>query len=361
MFVGGNKQMSFGGVYGVITTKLLGEAYKRRNGPKRIFAYNVPCTYIISREKTFFHKIMEPMAAQDRYFYEVIEEDKPCHLYIDLDVDLTKYPSIDVHDVKEMVCDHVEFGLRGMDLEVEEKMVADSSNEKKGSLHIIYRLKNRLWRNNAHVGAFMRSCMQRRVKNIPPDYEVWSLFVDMCVYSRNRLFRMVGCTKKHENRVKWIKGETFNYKNWLKSLIQPLHYSDELIIEANEPDGTPAQYMGARSTRLPFDYEPTVKGKLVNFANAISPVRGISYCPMFRTWSINLQKRDCLFKKARHSKNTMYLVIYRKDQSYRFKCWNQKYECCKSGATDKLPLPEDIGDIMKKYNQFPISPSINIG
>ncbi len=346
----------FSGVHGVITTNLLGEAYKRRNGPKRIFAYNVPCTYIVAREKTFFHKIMEPMAAENRYFYEVIEEGKPCHMYIDLDVDLTKYPSIDVHTVKEMVCSHVESGFKQMDLEIEEKLVAGSSNEKKGSLHIIYRLKNRLWQNNAHVGAFMRCCMERRVKNIPEDYEMWSLFVDMCVYSRNRLFRMAGCTKKHENRVKWVEGEPFNYKNWLKSLIQPMH-RDELIIETNEPDGSPAVYMGAKSARLPFDYEPVVKEKLLHFANTIAAVRGISYCPMFRTWSINLQKNDCIFKKARHGKNTMYLVVCRHDQTFRIKCWNKKYDCCINGATDKIPLPEDIAKIMKTYNDFPISPS----
>lgn len=351
----------FSGVYGVITTNMLDEAYKRRNGPKRIFAYNVPCTYIVAREKTFFKKIMEPMAAGDRFFYEVIEEDKPCHLYIDIDVDLETYPSIDVHMVKDMVCGHVEFGLRAMEIEIEKVLVADSSNNKKGSLHILYRLKNKLWRNNAHVGAFMRSCMERRVKMIPEDYEMWRMFVDMCVYSRNRLFRMTGCTKKHQNRIKWIKGQAFNYENWLNSLVQPLFFDNYEIIEANEPDGSPAVYIGAKTGQLTLaNLDSTVKEKLLEFARTISPVRGISYCPAYGTWSINLETKDCIFKRGRHQKNTMYIVVYEEDQTYRMKCWNEKYPCCIEGMKEKLALPDILKKTIEEYINFPISPSVNI-
>ena len=352
----------FSGVYGVITTKMLDEAYTRRNGPKRIFAYNVPCTYVVAREKTFFTKIMEPMAASDRFFYEVIEEDKPCHLYVDIDVDLVTYPAIDVHMVKDMVCGHIESGLRSMEMEIEEVLVAESSNEKKGSLHILYRLKNRLWRNNAHVGAFMRSCMERRVKLFQEDYEMWCMFVDMCVYSRNRLFRMTGCTKKHQNRIKWVKGEPFNYDNWLKSLVQPLHPGDCELIEANEPDGSPAVYIGAKTGQLTLaNLDSAVKDKLIEFARTISPVRGISYCPAYGTWSINLQTKDCIFKRGRHQKNTMYMVIYEEDQTYRMKCWNSKYPCCVEGMKEKIPLPDQLKKTIEEYIEFPISPSVNIG
>jgi hypothetical protein len=292
----------------------------------------------------------------------VIEEDKPCHLYIDIDVDLVTYPSIDVHMVKDMACAHIESGLRSMEMEIEEIVVAESSNEKKGSLHILYRLKNRLWRNNAHVGAFMRSCMERRVKLFQEDYETWRMFVDMCVYSRNRLFRMTGCTKKHQNRIKWVKGEPFNYDNWLKSLVQPLHTGESEIIEANEPDGSPAVYMGAKTGQLTLaNLDSTIKDKLIEFARTISPVRGISYCPAYGTWSINLQTNDCIFKRGRHKKNTMYMVIYEEDQKYRMKCWNAKYPCCIEGMKEKIPLPDQLKKIIAEYIEFPISPSVNIG
>jgi hypothetical protein len=351
----------FSGVYGVLTTNTLDEAYKRRNGPKRIFAYNVPCTYIVAREKTFFKHIMEPMTAGDRFFYEVIEEGKPCHLYIDIDVDLETYRSIDVHMVKDMVCGHVEFGLREMEIEIENILVADSSNNKKGSLHILYRLKNKLWRNNAHVGAFMRSCMERRVKMIPEDYETWHMFVDMCVYSRNRLFRMTGCTKKHQNRIKLIKGQEFNYENWLNSLVQPIFPGDCELIEANEPDGSPAVYIGAKTGQLTLsNLDSTIKEKLLEFTRTISPVRGISYCPFYRTWSINLQTKDCIFKRGRHQKNTMYVVVYLDDQTYRMKCWNEKYPCCIEGMKEKLALPDTVKKTIHEYMDFPISPSVNI-
>lgn len=349
---------SFGNVHGVVVTPTLEKAYSKRNGPKRIFAYNVPCTYIVARESTFYHKIMSPLDSTRRYFYEVIEEDKPCHLYIDLDVNLEKYPSIDVYQVKNMVCSHVEFGLRQMEFGIENILISDSSSPKKGSIHILYKIKNKIWANNAHVGAFMRSCMEKRVKHHPEDYHMWSLFVDMCVYSRNRLFRMTGCTKKHENRVKTVVGQSLNYNNWLNNLIQPMFHEDREIIETYEPDGSPAKYMGAKSKHLPSTYHPGIKDDLTDFVRDIAPVRGVQYSPRYRIWIINLAKHTCVFKGGVHGKNTNYMVVYRRDGTYSFRCWCQKYEACRTGKTDKKPLPSDLQTAMMQYNNFQIQPRL---
>lgn len=350
-------------MHGVNTYPTLREAVKRRKGPKRIYAFNVPCTYIVAREKTFFEKVLNPTPSESRYFFEVIEEDKPCHLYVDLDVNKEKFPGIDVHEVKSMVCGHIEFGLKQMDLEIDKKIVAESSSDKKGSLHILYKIKGKIFASNAHVGAFMRACLQKRVVNFPEDQHTWSLFVDMCVYSRNRLFRMLGCTKKHEKRTKRVQGQVFNYENWLDSMVQPLSTKDE-IMETYEPDGSPARYMGNKALSLSADYNPDIKEKLVEFASQVAPVRGISYIPAFRVWIINLQKKDCIFKKEKHGKNTNYMVInegdhIRPDHSYHFRCWSQKYECCKGAKTDKVPLPDDLARLMKAQNEFMIYPSVS--
>ena len=135
-------------MHGVNTYPTLREAVKRRKGPKRIYAFNVPCTYIVAREKTFFEKVLNPTPSESRYFFEVIEEDKPCHLYVDLDVNKEKFPGIDVHEVKSMVCGHIEFGLKQMDLEIDKKIVAESSSDKKGSLHILYKIKGKIFASN---------------------------------------------------------------------------------------------------------------------------------------------------------------------------------------------------------------------
>ena len=123
----------------VIRTHTLQAAYESRIGLKKIYAQGVPCTYIVAREKLFWDHCMSPLDPKERCFFEVIELDKPCHLYIDLDVDLVKYPMIDVHDVKDMVCGHIESVLYDkFDKENVSKIVAESSNDKKGSLPVSY-------------------------------------------------------------------------------------------------------------------------------------------------------------------------------------------------------------------------------
>ena len=197
--------------------------------------------------------------------------------------------------MKDMVRRHVDFGLKNMGLEITEVIIADSSNDKKGSIHMIYKIKNYIWKNNANVGAFMRRCFERRVKQIDEDRELWR-FVDMCVYSRNRLFRMLGCSKNNENRVKKIEGTRFDFKSWKNCKIQPMYTDDLEKIECSEPDGTPACYKSR--TVLMNDNEPSYMYDLKEFITEnVGKIRGVQYSPLYKTWSINLEKRDCVFKK----------------------------------------------------------------
>ena len=342
----------------VFTSYRLGEAFKARNSPKKIYAYNVPCQYIVATDKVFWNRFLFPKRPADRCFYEVIEENKPCHLYIDIDVNREEYPSIELNDIKAMVCSNIEYGLKAMELDIERCIVTDSSSPKKGSLHIVYNIKDHLWANNAHVGAFMRRCMELKVKQNEEDYFVWTTFVDMCVYSRNRLFRMLGCTKKHQLRTKKSDSFPLNFKNWKACQIQPLLYDGELI-ECNEPDGSGARYMGSKAMPI-VDFVPVIRSHLLTFASQFAPVRTINYIPAYMQWYINLDKRDCIFKGETHQKNTNYMIVNWHENTYRFKCWNRKYECCIHGKSDQKPLPEDLCDVIEKYMNFVISPSIEL-
>lgn len=342
----------------VITTRNLKEALSRRNGPKFIYAAGVPCTYVVCTERTFWTRFMNSVCPSQRNFYEIIEEDMPCHLYIDLDVNLVKFPSMDVYLVKDMVRKYVDHGLKSMGLEITDVIIADSSNDVKGSLHIIYKLKDYIWKNNANVGAFMRRCLERQVKQCPEDYELWVQFVDMCVYSRNRLFRMLGCTKSGQNRVKTIAGKECNFETWKSCKIQPMHTDNLEKIECLEPDGSEAKYK-SRAMVISGN-EPSYLSPLKDYiSNNICSIRGVSYSPEFGTWSINLNKRDCVFKKDRHGKNTNYLIVNPKYGTYQFRCWSQKYECCKEGKTEPKMLPPDILDHIREYKIQTFCPSFH--
>lgn len=337
---------------GVIYTNTLKEAYTKRDGPKKIFAFNVPCKYIVAGERTFYESVLKPMDRPKRCFFEVIEEEFPCHLYIDLDVNLEKYPSMDVYNIKDMVCSHVEAGLK--EHEIEERIVADSSNEKKGSLHILYKLKDVLWVDNSHVGAFMRCCMEKRVKQIPEDYETWKQFVDMGVYTRNRLFRMLGCTKRGQDRTKEVHDMPLTFENWRRCLVQPIVLSDVEELGAREPDGSEPRYSG--KVGVFHDHNKELSDELVQYAQTISQVRGVNYMPRYRVWCINLCTRKCPFKGETHANNTNYLVVNKTKRTISRRCWCKKYECCVNGSTEPEALPTDIIDKINGYDSFVLTP-----
>ena len=344
----------------VIRTHTLQAAYECRKGLKKIYAQGVPCTYIVAREKLFWDHCMGPLDPKERCFFEVIELDKPCHLYIDLDVDLVKYPMIDVHDVKDMVCGHIESVLYDkFDKEDVSKIVAESSNDKKGSLHILYKIKGMVFANNAHVGAFMRRIKKFKVDPIPQDKDIWQLFVDMCVYSRNRLFRMLGSTKLGENRLKKVTDMHFNFNNWQLCQVQPLCLRNAECITVDEPDGSPAKYKGVAKVFMPNSYQPHMKKLLVEFGNSIAPVRGLQHMPSIRMWNINLHQKKCPYKNGVHGKNTNYILVY-PNGTYSIRCWSQKLKCCRDGGKiNRKPLPDNIRQVMSTYDNFIISPSIN--
>ena len=133
-----------------------------------------------------------------------------------------------------MVCGHIEFGLKQRGLEIDKKIVAESSSDKNGSLHILYKIKDKIF----------AKCARRRLHAFLPTEAGSQLprrstyMVNMCVYSRNRLFPMLGCTKKHEKGPKRVEGQDFNYDNWLDSIVQPLTTKDE-IMKMYEPDESP--------------------------------------------------------------------------------------------------------------------------
>ena len=52
--------------------------------------------YVVCTNKEYWEKYLK---TGDRYGYEVIRRDLPCHLYIDLDIKKKAYPNINVSDV----------------------------------------------------------------------------------------------------------------------------------------------------------------------------------------------------------------------------------------------------------------------
>lgn len=95
--------------------------------------------------------------------YEVIPEGAVCKLYFDLEFYIPTNPRADgkqmVANLIEFVCEKLEEHY-GVKCSTENVLNLDSSTEKKFSCHLIFQLDNVAFKNNIHIGNFVRMILQ---------------------------------------------------------------------------------------------------------------------------------------------------------------------------------------------------------
>ena len=326
------------------------------NGTRSVYQVGIPARmFVVASEREFYNKCISITVQQDRNFYEVIKADKPCHLHLDLDMDRTKYPSMSMSDVWEDIKKYIDGCIHDMQHEIEECIVLDSSNEKKGSYHIIYKLKDHIFASSANVGAFLRCLYQKRIKINPEMKLIWDAFVDMGIYTRNRLFRMLSCTKKCDpTRVLVWKDHRCTFETWRTCKVQPVVTSRDTI-ECEEPDKSPASYMSGNLFGTQ-NMDEICKQTLRDFTSTLGPVKRIFNLRRNFLYAITLESKFCKFKNDFHSKNTNYIIVDLLKKTYFYKCWSKKYPCkgCKSA---KRYLPTQFTQKLDKLFNFTIDPS----
>ncbi|XP_061439823.1 DNA-directed primase/polymerase protein isoform X2 [Rhineura floridana] len=95
--------------------------------------------------------------------YEVIPEEAVCKLYFDLEFYI---PANQGADGNQMVADLIEFVCKkideryGIKCSVEDILNLDSSTDEKFSCHLIFQLHDAAFKNNIHIGNFLRTIFQ---------------------------------------------------------------------------------------------------------------------------------------------------------------------------------------------------------
>lgn len=303
--------------------------------------------YVIGSNKEYWD---EYLARGIRYGYECIRKDIPCHLYIDFDVDKKKYPSIKVLEIWQILEKWIDLVLSSEPYLFPEsdisKNIQFSSNEHKGSMHVIYKIKNRIFKNNSHVGAFMR-CVRELIETESPNDMVMfdEKFVDMSIYSKNRLFRMLGCSKYGQNRY-LTNNDPYTYDNWVKTKVQPHIGIPVEYVQIFEPDGSEPSYSGHGSsgnTCSPDDLshlKPIFEHIEEKFNTTITRYHEF---PLRQVVACNLKTKFCNFKGEEHSKNTPFININTQTYRYTVKCHSLK---CKHKHVS-FEIPDYCIDAMK--------------
>ena len=163
-----------------------------------------------------FWNLYLTMDATRRNFYEIIVPELPCHMYIDSEVKYALNPQFDAAQIEQRFFDYmrtlmVELEIISSKKEQEEFQVLtlNSSNEKKFSKHYLIRIPKRMFRNNYHIGAFMRRLEARILEKEGPQEKnpfyfmdqtlsgakVLKLYADLTVYTTNRNFRIYASSK----------------------------------------------------------------------------------------------------------------------------------------------------------------------
>ena len=172
----------------------------------------------------YYWRKLDPSA---RHYYELIRERTPCRLYFDIEYCRESNPGItskideEIMDelIKELSC---ELTVKH-NLSIERKNIVDldSSTTKKFSRHLIVHLPNgSLFSDTSHVGSFVKAFVSRLADekaigelqkkrpilsqylfvNAKPaknsvETTATSCIIDLGVYTRNRLFRILGSSK----------------------------------------------------------------------------------------------------------------------------------------------------------------------
>ena len=124
----------------------------------------------------------------DRHFYEVIEHLKPCHLYYDVEY-IYKEKDYDGDDlVKQLIELSIEKLKEEFGIDDAKAVVLGTDSKKKFSRHIIIRSNKKAFKDNIHVGKFVRDNITK--------YQVFQDIVDQGVYTKNRCFRLIWNSKR---------------------------------------------------------------------------------------------------------------------------------------------------------------------
>jgi hypothetical protein len=291
-----------------------------------------------------------------RTLCEVIDSRKPCHLYIDIDVDLKKTPSICARQCWEQVRPIISGHFNTMYGEGNHKyIVMDSSSKTKGSLHIVVKIKNRLFTSAAHCGAYMR-VLHEFIKKEHPHLQGAFNFFDMGIYTRNRLFRMLNMTKCGQTR--YLRCELdFNFENWKLTRVCPVNSEGVDLIQMFEFDGTEPRFgsgFGSETSTVVSGWvPPCVTTDIYKFlCNEYGNIPRMIYTGENMRVICNTENKNCMLARRTHKSNVMYIVINLINKSYHVKCHSRH---CKNKRSAMQFFDDRLSNIIDEWMNMEVS------
>lgn len=255
------------------------------------------------------------MQKGDCNYCEIIE-DRPCHLYFDLDdgniraqwAILEKMLNAMFHAMKDQV-GTVQY------------IFLDASKGKKQSAHIIVVAEKYLLESPVQGRAFYQRLVDIYKSDAPT--------IDTSVYTRNRCFRMLGNSKYGQDRP--LVGLPWTMENWVKTLVQPVRSKDVAKLGLQRVTSAPMRN----------DMVPPCVEAVLEWAGA-SDYKWKN--DLEWVWGGHLEKGMCKLAGRTHRKNNRY-YIYKAPDMFMIGC----HHCHKRY---NKAIPDDLQQaVMKFLNQ----------
>eukprot|EP00873_Tetraselmis_striata_P020119 jgi/Tetstr1/440383/TSEL_028717.t1 len=195
------------------------EEARRRGHELRFFSVetgeNGRRAFIVATYHSFWEKY-RGIDPYKRHHYELIRQGWPCHIYFDLEFPRGPNPDLDADRMVDALLTGVEAVLkrryelpRDWAIQPEWVLELDSTSGTKFSRHLVLQLHSGTapiaFRNNTHVGVIVREVVELAASDeelaalmmVRKDAESTAMtpFVDLAVYTRNRVFRMAHSSK----------------------------------------------------------------------------------------------------------------------------------------------------------------------
>ena len=272
----------------------------------------------------FFYKQYRKMQPDTRSWYEIIRQNTPCKLYFDIEYNKEINKSLNGNTTiiifKQFLVKYIYETLQ-ISITMENIIDLDSSNDKKFSRHIIINLKDSLFNNNIQCGIFVSS-LCNKIFNMIKENEHHQLkelivnktdnkkglFIDQCVYNKNRCFRLPFSSKyKYIQQKKGIyltpinkmKLNNMKYEHFLQMLVCVPQNKKKKIISINKFTDTKLNDV---QTRHAINY---------NVENKVN-INGLDNNDNIKNWMMNIMLSN-IMDVNRKIEITLFKTYYQYD------------------------------------------------
>ncbi|CAL7938332.1 unnamed protein product [Xylocopa violacea] len=370
--------------------------------------FDMLCTFVYQRDNGYRKFVVahperywwyyEHRSAEKRCSYEIIPENCPCRLYLDLEYSIELNPLNDgpsmTSTLIDIFCTYL-LTRWGIPCNKYNVVNLDSSTDEKFSRHLIFNVKDVAFKNNYHVGSLVKSvCKDILDYLISPEetqYNVLScfdrtklerlvvetkkgkkLFIDTAVYTKNRHFRIYKSTKwgKQSNLIlssdcKYIPSNSNNDKElslFLDSLVSYFVTRKDLILLECSDSGAVDTKCFKGEIRYNYCENNNNYSKypvLDKYIRTLIHPGKIRVCKYFEAVKILVYEtsgyRYCENIDRCHKSNNVFLIVDLRNKTVYQKCHD---EDCFGFKSTPRQLPVEICFQMDEENDVLLSCSV---